>query len=261
MPGLPKVPSANKIDVTPDGRILYRSTINGRPEICLINADGTGKKRLKAISNPYPAPSASSDGRYIYFCDELSGIPILWRMESDGNNPKQVLNNVYFPHCSLDGQWIVYYAKSAECPSCVWKWPTTGGEPIRLNEKNLAARPVISPDNQWVACNYLVQEPNAQFRIGIIPMAGGAPVKIFDVPGAAVRELRWTPDSRAITYLETRRGTSNIWAQPLDGGPPKQLTDFQSEYISSWNWSRDGKQLAYVRGPRNADVVSFSSFK
>jgi eukaryotic-like serine/threonine-protein kinase len=251
----------SQLNWTPDGRILYVSVVNGRSEICLINADGSGKKQLSVAAATYAAPSTSSDGRYLYFASDQSGTPTLWRMESDGSNPRQVLSNVYLPQCSPDGQWVIYYAKSAECPACLWKWPTAGGEPVRLTDKNAAAHPVVSPDNQWIACNYLVQEPNAQFRIAIISMAGGAPVKIFDVPGAAIRELRWTPDSRAITYLETRRGVSNIWAQPLDGSPPKPLTDFQSEYISSWNWSRDGKQLAYVRGPRNSDVVLINSFK
>ncbi len=250
-----------QLNWTPDGRILYISGVSGHHEIWVINADGTGKRRLTNDATANSSPSTSPDGRYIYYASDRGNLFTLWRMESDGSRPVQLLSPVHIPHCSPDGQWVVYYAKSADCPACLWKWPTAGGEPIRLTEKNLAARPVVSPDSQWIACNYLVQEPNAQFRIAIFSMAGGAPVKIFDVPGAAIRELRWTPDSRSITYLEMRRGISNIWAQPIEGGAPKQLTDFQSEYISSWCWSRDGKQLAYVRGPRNSDVVSLTSFK
>ncbi len=252
----------DQLNWTPDGRILCVSTVNGHPEIWLVNADGAGKKQLTAIAGNYFSPSASADGRYIYFGSDQSGVPALWRMESDGSNPRQVLSNVYFSQCSPDGQWVVYYAKSAECPACLWKWPTAGGEPVRLTDKTVAAaRPVVSPDNQWIACNYLAPEPNAQFRIAILSMAGGAPVKTFDVPGAAIRELRWTPDSRAISYLETRRGVSNIWAQPLEGGQPRQLTNFQSEQILSWNWSRDGKQLACARGTQTSDVVLLNGFK
>jgi serine/threonine protein kinase len=59
----------------------------------------------------------------------------------------------------------------------------------------------------------------------------------------------------AITYLDTRRGVSNILAQSIDGGPARQLTDFQSDFISSWSWSPDGKQIAIARGSQTSDVV------
>lgn len=73
--------------------------------------------------------------------------------------------------------------------------------------------------------------------------------------------MRWTADGRALTYIVTREGVSNLWNQPLAGGPPKQLTNFQSETIFSFGWSRDGKQLALVRGVANNDVVLISNFR
>jgi Tol biopolymer transport system component len=130
-----------------------------------------------------------------------------------------------------------------------------------LTDKGVAARPAISPDGEWIACNYIVPGPNSQFGIAIFPFAGGEPDKVFDIPGSAIRELRWTPDNRSITYLDTRNGVSNIWAQPIAGGAPRALTDFQSDQIFSWAWSRDGKQLAFVRGPQTADVVRLTDFK
>jgi len=245
---------------TPDGRILFVSAAGDNYGIWGIKPDGSGKTQL----NPDAAlPTVSPDGRYIYFSSERGADRpghTLWRMESDGGHPTQLLSGTEVPSCSPDGKWVVYSARS-DRNMFFWKLPTAGGEPIRLTEKNAAERPVVSPDGQWIACNYLVPGPNAQFRISFIPFAGGEPVKIFDVPSFPIRELHWTPDSNAIAYVDTRRSVSNIWAQPIDGGPPKQLTDFQSEYISSWTWSPDGKQLAIARGPQTSDVVLIREFR
>src|SRR5712691_7686986 len=68
-------------------------------------------------------------------------------------------------------------------------------------------------------------------------------------------ELRWTADGRALTYIDIRKGISNIWSQTLEGGSLKQLTDFKSEQIYHFDWSRDGRQLALARGTVTSDVV------
>jgi Tol biopolymer transport system component len=66
--------------------------------------------------------------------------------------------------------------------------------------------------------------------------------------------MRWTPDGRAITYVDNRGGASNIWRQPLDGSPARPLTSFKAAQILSFAWSRDGK-LAFSRGILSSDVV------
>ena len=73
--------------------------------------------------------------------------------------------------------------------------------------------------------------------------------------------LRWTPDGRALTYIDTINGVSNIWSLPLDGGPPKQLTDSKTDQIFWFDFSRDGKQLALSRGTQTSDVILIRDFK
>lgn len=69
------------------------------------------------------------------------------------------------------------------------------------------------------------------------------------------------PDGRALAYVDTQGGVSNIFAQPLDGGKPKQLTDFKQERIFSFAYSHDGRQLALSRGTINNDVMLIGNFK
>ena len=244
----------------PDGRILFVSAAVDNYGIWSIKPDGSGKTQLNQNAM---FPTVSLDGRQIYFSSEQGAARpghTLWRMESDGSHLTQLLSGSEVASCTPDGKWVVYSSR-LDRNMFLWKLPTAGGEPVRLTDKNIAERPVVSPDGEFIACNYMAPEQNGQFRVAFFPIAGGEPARIFDVPSFAIRELRWTPDSRAITYVDTRRGVSNIWAQPIDGGPPKQLTDFQSDYIYSWAWSLDGKQLAIARGPQTSDVVLIRDFR
>jgi Tol biopolymer transport system component len=77
----------------------------------------------------------------------------------------------------------------------------------------------------------------------------------------AIKPLRWTADSRAVAYIDTRDGISNIWALPPDGGPPAQVTDFKTDFISAFDWSRDGRRLALSRGSQTSDVVLINDLK
>ena len=100
----------------------------------------------------------------------------------------------------------------------------------------------------------------------LIPFDGGQPIKVFDIPSLTVSAFqlplpRWTSDGRAVAYIDTRGGISNIWAQPIDGGAPKQLTNFKTDLIFSFDWSRDGRWLALARGTITNDVVQISNFK
>ena len=133
--------------------------------------------------------------------------------------------------------------------------PAGGGEPMQLTDKLSRA---VSPDGRLVA--YIYRDQNDPWRLAVAPLEGGEPLKTFDVP-ATIAWLTGRPTVRAVTYVETRDGVSNIFARPLDGGAPRQLTDFKADRIFTFAYSPDGKQLALSRGTINDDVVLISNFK
>jgi len=99
--------------------------------------------------------------------------------------------------------------------------------------------------------------------VAVIPFAGGDPVKVLDIPQSVTGAsgLRWMQDGRALTYIDTINGVSNIWSLPLDTGAPKQLTDFKTDRIFWFDFSRDGKQLALSRGTQTSDVILIRDFR
>ncbi|MDQ3252969.1 MAG: DPP IV N-terminal domain-containing protein, partial [Acidobacteriota bacterium] len=199
------------------------------------------------------------DGRSIVFTSDRSGVPHLWRMNIDASDQRQLTNGASgedSPQFSPDGRWLVYRTSSG-IPT-IWKIPADGGEPVQLTDKR-SFSPTVSPDGKLVAYFYI--DENAPGRIAVAPLDGGEPLKTFALPATFSIPLRWTPDGRAVAYIDTPNDVSNIFAQPLDGNAPKQLTDFKADRIFYFGYSRDGKHLALSRGTRKSDVVLISNFK
>ncbi|HXG63613.1 MAG TPA: protein kinase [Blastocatellia bacterium] len=246
---------------TPEGKIVYVTDAGGNLDIWMMDADGKNQKQLTADAGINVFASASPDGRHIFFSSNRAGnagILNVWRMDSDGSNAKQLTSGEgeYWPVCTPDGKWVIYTsATRAERPG-LWKIPAEGGEPVRISDK-IALQPVLSPDGKLIACWYSSGDPLNPPKVAIIPVEGGEPIRMIDVKGFnfELSRYRWSPDGKALLYVENRGGVSNIWRQPLDGSPAKQVTDFQTDIIFSFDWSRDGRQLACARGVTTTDAI------
>ncbi len=245
------------MSVTPDGQIVYTSQAAGGSDIWIINGDGTSNRQLTSSDAIDNFPYVSPDGKFIVFNRYRSGESGIWRMKIDGSDPTQLTTGIY-PTFSPDGKYIFFYR-----PGSIWKIAAEGGEPaqVPLRNKDLANAPVVSPDQTMIAANYLAGEPNAQFRIGVVPIGGGDPLKVFDTYSSAVNTLRWMKDGRTISFVETRDGISNLFGLSLDANSERQITDFPSGRIWNFAWSTDGQVLALARGNITKDVVLVSDYR
>jgi Tol biopolymer transport system component len=241
---------------TPDGRLVYSSDASGNWNIWTKGTSEDDERQLTSNQNASVLPSVSPDGRQVLFTSNRLGNFNIWRMDIDGGNARQLThgNYDYASSWSPDGRWVVYVHQTSGRPS-VWKVSIDGGQPVQLSNEN-SESPVFSPDGKLIACSY------GNNKVALIPADGGQPLKTFDIPTPLIIEpgFQWTPDGRALTYVDTRGGVSNIWSQPMAGGPPKQITDFKSDEILSFALSRDG-QFAISRGMETGDVVLITNLR
>jgi serine/threonine protein kinase/Tol biopolymer transport system component len=253
---------------TADDRLTYTSAASGSNQIWLMQPDGSAQRQLSPIiqGSIYAAeafPSVSPDGHYLLFTsDRVTGSPHVWRMDLDGSNLKQLTNGTGegLPAVTPDGRFVVYFNFGKG--TLVSKVSIDGGDSTDLTDKP-SSRPTISPDGKFIACGYQADSQAAQ-KLAIIPIDGGPPLKLFDIPLTGPRSdryFKWTLDGRALVYVDTHGGFSNLWIQPVDGGQAAQLTDFKSDRIYSFDFSRDGKWLALARGNSSTDVVLLGNLK
>jgi serine/threonine protein kinase len=247
------------ISWTGDGRIVYSSGTDHR-EIWIADSNGKNQRQLTTDGKMSVLPSVTPDGRYIVYNSFRSGMSEIWRMDIEGGNSKQLTSGGgREPVCLPDGKWVVYESGSSDRLE-LWKIPLEGGQPLLLTAIPSLSSWALSPDGKLLAKLFFSEEEDVPPKLEVIALEEGQTAEALNIPPTVTR-LGWTPDGRAIAYIDTRGGVANLWAQPLDGGPAKQLTNFNSDLIYSFAWSRDGKQLALSRGKRNSDVVLISDFR
>jgi Tol biopolymer transport system component len=98
--------------------------------------------------------------------------------------------------------------------------------------------------------------PDKRMELAVLPFDGGSPELRFRLSATASPAARpkWTPDGKALSFVNRVRGVGNVWNQPLSGGPLQQLTRFTSQDIFSLDWSRDGR-LAVGQGENSSDLM------
>ncbi len=264
--GAGKIDGRDGLASTPEGKIIYASKASGNLDLWMMDGDGADQKQLTENSRVNNHPAISPDGRYIVFASDRAGASNIWRTDIDGGNARQLTrgSGEDHPQCSPDGKWVVYTLLGAGKPT-LWLVSIDGGAPQQITDKYTAAA-VFSPEGKSVACLYREEQPNSPLKLAIFPLEGGQPTRIFEAPILAggvslVPPPRWTTDGRALTYVATSAGVSNIWLQPINGGAPRQMTTFKADRIFSFEWSRDGKQLIVARGMVASDVVLISNFR
>ena len=242
------------VALMPDGRIVYALAGTGSSDLLLTDANGGNSQPLTGNSALNALPSVSQDGRFIVFVSNRTGGPHVWRMNSDGSNLKQITNGIaeIFPAVSPDNQWILYQDIG---DLRLWRVPIDGGQGKQLTDK-LASQSVISPDGKMVACRYREQELSP-FQLAILSFDDGRTLKTLDLPPSAFGSpnLDWTPDGKAVLYVDNRGGIGNIWSQPIDGSPARQLTFFNTDQIFAFDLAANGKTMALARGNVSNDVV------
>jgi len=243
-------------DWTPDGHVVFTSNVGGGRRIWLMNADGTGQKPLTDAGDDTGGAQVSPDGRHLFFTSQRSKTRQVWRMDIDGSNQKQLTESTGVGFFSLtpDGRWVLY---NLWTPG-LWKIPVEGGTPIKISDA-VARGSEVSPDGKLLAYDF-EDEQTKRKRIVVVRFDDGAPFKTFDRPVTATA-WRWSPDSRALVYIDTKGEVSNLWRLPLDGARPAQITDFKTDNIRYFSYSRDGRQLALSRGNVTRDAVLITDEK
>ncbi len=249
---------------TRDGKIIFVSSEGGAQNIWRMDADGSNPKPLtQDFTHGKSHPSLSLGGDSLtYLGREVDPatkqfIPgnTFFEMNSNGENIRQVVKNsdAAFAAASANANWVVYTSR-ADGKFRIWRVPLNGGERVQLTDVD-SIYPAISPDGKLVA--YFIREKDKPYRIGIVSIDGGQPVKTLELPETVKIDagIAWNKKGNGILFVNTLGTTSNIWTQPTDGAKPTPLTSFQEFQIAAFALHPDSNRLIIARGSRNQNVV------
>jgi dipeptidyl aminopeptidase/acylaminoacyl peptidase len=153
----------------------------------------------------------------------------LW-LQRDGDTARAQLPRTSYSHrnvaVSPDGRWIAYVA-----------------------DAELRSDSVVQEARDSIALLPFSRERDEEVRndsdVFVVPLSGGEPRRVTNAPGDE-RNLAWSPDSRQISYVSSRRRVepSRLYVVDLNGGEPRNvLGDWQYE-PGGYDWTPRGEILA-----------------
>jgi Tol biopolymer transport system component/DNA-binding winged helix-turn-helix (wHTH) protein len=248
------------IAFTPDGKIIYTSPRDGKVDLWVTGVNESVQRQLTKNAGDYNGrPNVSPDNRFIVFTSSRSGVKQIWRMDTDGGNPKQLTKAEILaegPNLSPDGSWIYYSLNEGDTAS-IWKIRSDGGEPVAVSRNIVAWSPSVSPDGKFIAYQFYDKDTAKPWKVGVLSAETGESLKTFDT--LCFRHLTfWTADSKSIVYMKGE--SANLWQLPIDGGESRQVTNFESGRIYNFALSPDFKHTAVSRGNPSKEAVLITNF-
>ncbi|MFY9730929.1 MAG: protein kinase [Candidatus Acidiferrales bacterium] len=165
----------------PDAKLL----VNDGGKLLRVSASGGDEAVLLSEANTVMAlPASCANGKYIVFTwAGYHGSPFanIWRVDSDGTNPKQITNerDIRGPVCSPDGKWVYFrdwFSHEIKRASI------DGGKAevvpgTKIPDADLDTTDIsISPDGQWLAFSIHVEpegnETAHQTKIVLLNLSG-----------------------------------------------------------------------------------------
>jgi Tol biopolymer transport system component len=240
----------------PDETLLSQSV---NSEFSSLTPDG--KQRVALFkAEVYQGDFSVCRNGHLVFGRDVQDSSSIWYLEDMRQNPKQLTQGPHddLPDCSPDGQSVIFRSSYQ-----LKRVSLKGGSAVALGEGRNIYAVRYSPDGREIAAldekkNWLV----------ILSAETGRPTTTFDLPAgfgipfnSSGWLLRWTPDSRNLTYALWKGpgAPANLWSQSLSGGAPRQITHFPDQIVA-YDWSPDGKQIAYTRWSESRDVVLIRNF-
>lgn len=226
-------------------KIAFHSNRDGSTQIYIMNADGSGLRRLTNNSASDVGPAISPDGARIAFVSNRDGNDHIYLMDIDGGNERRLTNAQEAevePAWSPDGTRICYRKEIGDRKTAICIVNADGGGFRQLTDGTIRyMAPTVSPDGKCILC---ASGP----EIWILGIDGGDPRRIAKTTGILVAYPRWSPDGRKIVFGMVSGTPPNhktdIFSMNADGTGEAALTKSQgiNEYPC---WSPDGTSIAF----------------
>ncbi len=228
------------------GIIAFSSERDGNMEIYVMNADGSGQRRLTDDPAQDCSPWLSPDGSRIAFSSNRDGNYELYVMGTDGANLTRLtrtdgneLNPVWTP----DGERVVFASlPDIFAPGDIWIMVASGDNPRQLTSSLSDQIPYVTADGGEILFSRL--------------SAGSYDIWVMKIDGTNARPLtstgdedlfaRPSPDGRQIVFVRgaTMSSPRNVYLMNPDGSDVRPLT-LGPSVTEDPCWSPDGTRIVY----------------
>lgn len=239
------------VPVSPDGEPLGQIAftcqvfkVTASNQICIINADGTGFRRLTVDNTKqHYYPSVAPDGKsVIYAAFREPNIYEIYEVDIVSGVITQLTDrfgNLNGPEISPDGSTIVFKLSTANSNE-LWLMDRDGSNPRRIPNAS-GWDPTWSPDGSMIL---FASDMEGAIQLFRIRLDGSDLQKISSLPAIRGRS-DWSPDGQFIVTYSGQPWNRDIYIMNADGSNAKMLsvTGGNSQGPS---FSPDGQWVAFT---------------
>jgi Tol biopolymer transport system component len=259
---------------TPRSKIAFLRLASGAggessDELYVMNADGSGKRRLARRLAGNHSTAWSPDGRKLVFAIQLRGSAGLCRragacnnelflINADGSGLRRLTRNAVADGDAVwspDGRKIAFLSWRHGTGSDVFVMNADGSDQRNLTRKpGNEVAPAWSPDGRTIV--FSAVPPAQPLWVGGSRSASGPyrDVYVMNADGSDQRNLThtqeaeewaggWSPDGRTIAFAAYDGQSNRIFVINADGSGKRALTHDITETFTSW--SPDGRKIAF----------------
>jgi TolB protein len=230
---------------SPDGQqIAFYSERDGRGDIYVMNADGSGEQRLTDTAADEGYPSWSPDGRTITFDSDRDGNFEIYAMDADGGNLRRITNHPardVSASWAPDGSEIAFMSDRGGSGFDIYVMRPDGTGIEKRTTTGTSWFPVFSPDNTRLAfhigrdVHIAARDGSSLTRLTVDPENGMFP--------------SWSPDGKRLAFMSWRNGRTELFVMNADGNDQRKLLTMERGDAIDPRWSPDGSRIVFVHMP------------
>ncbi|MFN8414079.1 MAG: hypothetical protein U0Z26_16995 [Anaerolineales bacterium] len=212
----------------PVGHIVYTCQVykaQGTDQICIMNADGTGFRRLTAEDDSeHYYPSLSPDGNSVlYSAFRSENIYEIFEMNLNSGEVKQLTNKIGVanaPEVSPDGKSIVFTRWTAASNKYTIMLMDRNGQNVNNIPGAFGWDPTWSPDGKYVL---FASDMNGSVQLYAIRTTGKELHQVSNLPAMRGRS-DWSADGRYIVTYSGEPWKREVYIMGADGSSAHVLS-------------------------------------
>ncbi|MCK4873021.1 MAG: S9 family peptidase [Phycisphaerales bacterium] len=229
----------------------------GHNDLWLMNADGSGLRRLTNHPAGSSSPRFAPDGRSVYFLSSRTGSTQVWRIATDGGEAEQITD------LPLDVGSLKVSPTGTHLAISMEVFPdaeSLDDTKKRLDEMK-GRKATGQVFEQLFIRHWDTWKDGRRSHLFVVPTIGGDAVNVMrgmdadgpPKPFGGDEECAFTPDGKSLVFACRNKGSEEAWSThfdlyvvPIDGSAaPKIIVDGKGAVVTSPVFSHDGRTLAF----------------